>query len=70
MTATLSLTIIAAGIPVMFWAALTEPSMIRSLDLLPARLGNWLANRSTPATFSLCLIAAVVLVAALDGVPR
>ena len=41
--------------------------MIRSLDLLPARLGNWLANRSTPATFSLCLIAAVVLVAALDG---
>lgn len=44
--------------------------MIRSLDLLPARLGNWLAYRTTPATFTTCLIAAVVLVAALDGVPQ
>lgn len=41
--------------------------MIRSLELLPACLCNWLANRSTPATFTLCLIAAVVLVAAYDG---
>lgn len=41
--------------------------MIRSLDLLPARLCSWLATRSTPATFTACLIAAVVLVAAYDG---
>ncbi len=40
--------------------------MIRSLDLLPARIANFLASRSTPATFSLCLIAAVALVAALE----
>lgn len=43
--------------------------MIRSLDLLPDRVANFLASRSTPATFTLCLIAAVVFVASIE-VPR
>lgn len=41
-----------------------------ALQTFPDRIANFLASRSTPATFTACLIAAVVLVAALDGVPR
>ncbi len=43
--------------------------ILLDLQTLPARIANFLASRSTPATFTLCLIAAVVLVAAYE-VPR